>query len=217
MNASRSAFPRGSPRPAVARSPTTRARSAAPCPRRSPRCGRCRQGRPSRVGVDLRVDCSVTLPPAVIQEAREAVHVLVDVAPRLLGWAAYHSAFSERWGPGAAVPLRDVVGVLGFPAGYRGSSRRDPATFTARDALLARLAQGSALDGRAEVVLDDDLIGRLRGEDDRPPEHHRTPVARGLTLCPAGHTTVAGPHPRVSRSARLRSARLDAAAPPGDR
>ncbi|WP_235490883.1 lantibiotic dehydratase family protein, partial [Frankia sp. AvcI1] len=30
--------------------------------------------------------------------------------------------------------------------------------------MLATLAQQSALDGCAEVVLDDDLIGRLRGE-----------------------------------------------------
>ncbi|HEU0088208.1 MAG TPA: lantibiotic dehydratase family protein [Pseudonocardiaceae bacterium] len=125
-----------------------------------------------RIAVDMRVDCSVTLPPAVVGEAQEAASALVAVAPRLPGWAAYHRAFIERWGPGAAVPLRDVLRVLGFPAGYRGSSRRDSAGFTARDALLAELAQRSALDGCAEVVLDDDLIASLRGEDDRPPLPH---------------------------------------------
>ncbi len=125
-----------------------------------------------RSAVDLRVDCSVTLPPVVVREAQEAAAALVAVAPRLPGWAAYHSAFSERWGPGAAVPLREVVGILGFPAGYRGSRRREAATFTARDALLATLAQRSALDGCAEVVLDDELIGQLRSEDDRPPIPH---------------------------------------------
>ncbi|WP_322747936.1 MULTISPECIES: lantibiotic dehydratase [unclassified Frankia] len=125
-----------------------------------------------QIAVDLRVDCSVTLPPAVVCEAQDAADVLVAVAPHLPGWAAYHSAFSERWGPGAAVPLRDVLAVLGFPAGYRGSSRRDPAAFTARDRLLSTLAQQSALDGCTEVVLDDDLIGSLRGDDDRPPIPH---------------------------------------------
>ncbi|CAJ61347.1 MULTISPECIES: lantibiotic dehydratase [Frankia] len=125
-----------------------------------------------RIAVDLRVDCSVTLPPAVVREAQDAAAALVAIAPRLPGWDAYHSAFSERWGPGAAVPLREVVGVLGFPAGYRGSRRRDAAMFTARDALLATLAQGAALDGCAEVVLDDDLFGRLRSEDKRPPIPH---------------------------------------------
>ncbi|MEU7800665.1 lantibiotic dehydratase [Micromonospora arborensis] len=125
-----------------------------------------------RVQVDLRVDFSVTLPPAVVREACEAAAVLVSVAPRLPGWAAYHAAFIERWGPGAAVPLRDVLCVLGFPAGYRGSSRRDPAGLTARDALLAELAQGAALQDCVEVVLDAALIDRLRGDNDRPPVPH---------------------------------------------
>ncbi|MGH3686480.1 MAG: lantibiotic dehydratase [Pseudonocardiaceae bacterium] len=125
-----------------------------------------------QIAVDLRIDCSVTLPPAVVREAAEAASALVAVAPRLPGWAAYRRAFLERWGPGAAVPLRDVLRVLGFPAGYRGSPRRDPAAFTARDTLLAALAQQSALDGCAEVVLDDDLIASLRGEDNRPPIPH---------------------------------------------
>lgn len=127
----------------------------------------------NRIAVDLRVDCSVTLPPAVVREAQEAASALVAVAPHPPpGWAAYHHAFIERWGPGAAVPLRDVLRVLGFPAGYRGSPRRDPAAFTARDTLLATLAQHSALGGCTEVVLDDGLIGRLRGDDDRPPIPH---------------------------------------------
>ncbi|WP_045876518.1 lantibiotic dehydratase [Pseudofrankia sp. DC12] len=122
--------------------------------------------------VDLRVDCAVTLPPAVVREAEEAARALVAVAPHLPGWADYHRAFLERWGPGAAVPVRDVLAILGFPAGYRGSPRLDPAVLAPRDGLLATLAQRSALDGCAEVVLDDDLIESLRGEDDRPPIPH---------------------------------------------
>lgn len=126
----------------------------------------------NRIAVDLRVDCTVTLPPAVVREAQEAARTLVTVAPQLPGWGAYHRAFLERWGPGAAVPLRDVLRVLGFPAGYRGSPRHNPAPFTARDRLLVELAQQSALDGGTEVVLDDDLIETLRGDDDRPPIPH---------------------------------------------
>ncbi|MFC4049049.1 lantibiotic dehydratase [Actinomadura syzygii] len=125
-----------------------------------------------QVAVDLRVGCSVTLPPAVVAAAEDAAGTLAAVAPRLPGWAAYHRSFIERWGPGAAVPLREVVNVLGFPAGYRGSPHRDPAGFTARDALLADLAQRSALDGCADVVLDDDLVAALHGDDDRPPIPH---------------------------------------------
>src|SRR5690606_7032626 len=118
-----------------------------------------------RTAVDLRVGCSVSLPPAVVAAAEDAATALAAVAPRLPGWAAYHRAFIERWGPGAAVPLREVVDVLGFPAGYRGSPRRDPARFSARDSLLADLAQRSALDGCAEVVLDDELITALCRHD----------------------------------------------------
>lgn len=124
------------------------------------------------IAVDLRLDCAVTLPPAVTREAAEAASALVAVAPRLPGWDEYHHAFIERWGPGAAVPLRDVLRALGFPAGYRGSHRRAPDVFTARDAVLVELAQRSALDGGTEVVLDDELIARLRGDDDRPAIPH---------------------------------------------
>jgi thiopeptide-type bacteriocin biosynthesis protein len=126
----------------------------------------------ARVAVDLRADVTVTLPPAVLHEAGRAAATLVAVAPPLPAWVEYHAAFIERWGPGAAVPLREVLGVLGFPAGYRGSARRAPAAYTARDRLLGQLAQQSALDGCPEVVLDDALVHRLRGDDDRPPIAH---------------------------------------------
>lgn len=125
-----------------------------------------------QIDTDLRLDCSVTLPPAVVRAAEDAASALAAVAPRLPGWDAYHRAFIERWGPGAAVPLREVLRVLGFPAGYRGSPHHDPARFTPRDALLTELAQRSALDGCAEVPLDDNLIDQLRGDDDRPPIPH---------------------------------------------
>lgn len=125
-----------------------------------------------RIAVDLRADVAVTLPPAVLREAGRAAATLVAVAPPLPGWGEYHRAFIERWGPGTAVPLRDVLNVLGFPAGYRRSTRRAPTAFTGRDQLLGQLAQQSALDGCAEVVLDDALIERLRADDDRPPVPH---------------------------------------------
>ncbi|MEV4545221.1 lantibiotic dehydratase [Micromonospora echinaurantiaca] len=127
----------------------------------------------NRVAVDLRADITVTLPPPVLHEAERAASTLVAVAPpHAAGWTEYHHAFIQRWGPGAAVPLRNVLNVLGFPSGYRGSTRRAPALFTARDRLLGQLAQQAALDGCAEVVLDNSLIDRLRGDDDRPPIPH---------------------------------------------
>lgn len=82
----------------------------------------------SLVAFDLRMDSvSVTLPPAVLREASNAASTLVALAPRFPCWDGYHDAFIERWGPGAAVPVRQVLAVLGYPAGYRGSARRTPA------------------------------------------------------------------------------------------
>ncbi|WP_308222732.1 lantibiotic dehydratase [Frankia sp. AgPm24] len=112
---------------------------------------------------EVAVDCSVALPPAVLREAEHAASALALVAPDMPGWRAYHLAFLERYGPGAAVPVRQLVADsgLGLPAGYRGSHRREPRLLTARDVLLTKIAQQAALDGRTEVVLDDDLIARL--------------------------------------------------------
>ncbi|GAB7043977.1 MULTISPECIES: lantibiotic dehydratase [Catenuloplanes] len=126
----------------------------------------------TQAAVDLRLDADVTLPPAVLHEAGRAASALTAVAPHFPGWADYHAAFIHRWGPGAAVPMREVLNVLGFPAGFRGASRRVPAVFTARDRALAQLAQQSAMTGGAEVILDDALINGLRGDDDRPPVPH---------------------------------------------
>ncbi|WP_423464268.1 lantibiotic dehydratase [Promicromonospora sp. MS192] len=125
-----------------------------------------------RTTVDRRIDAAVTLPPSVVREAQEAANTLTAIAPRLPGWDTYHAAFLDRWGPGAAVPLRDVLTVLGFPRGYRGMPRPTPMPFTATDSLLMGLAQQSALDGGAEVVLDDDLLDQLTVQDDRPPIPH---------------------------------------------
>lgn len=125
-----------------------------------------------QVAVDLRVDARVTLPPAVLHEAERAAAVLVALAPPAPAWVEYHRAFIARWGPGAAVPVHDVLTALGFPANYRGSPRRTHTGYTDRDRLLGQLAQQSALDGCAQVVLDNTLIERLRADDDRPPIPH---------------------------------------------
>ncbi|SDG05297.1 thiopeptide-type bacteriocin biosynthesis domain-containing protein [Sinosporangium album] len=123
--------------------------------------------------VDLRLDCSVTLPPSVVGEVQDAASALVAVAPRFAWAADYHRSFIERWGPGAAVPAREVLRVLGYPAGYRTSTRRrSQVPHTRRDSVLFVLAQEAALDDGAEVLLDDETIAALRGEDDRVPIPH---------------------------------------------
>lgn len=126
-----------------------------------------------RLVADVRVDCSVTMPAAVLREAERAASVLALVAPPVPGWwRSYHQAFLERYGPGAVVPVRELVGGsgLGYPAGYRGSHRREPRALTSRDTALATIAQQAALDGSHDVVLDDNLIARLT-TGQRPVPH----------------------------------------------
>ncbi|RAY17016.1 lantibiotic dehydratase [Actinomadura craniellae] len=116
-----------------------------------------------RVMTDVRINDAVTLPPAVLREAERAATALTRIAPPMPVWEDYHRAFLDRYGPGAAVPVRELVGDtgLGFPAGYRSSRRRTPDTLTPLDLTLAQLAQQAALDGRTVVDLDEGLARRL--------------------------------------------------------
>ncbi|MFJ8966652.1 lantibiotic dehydratase [Lentzea sp. NPDC102401] len=122
---------------------------------------------------DLRLDCSITLPDAVLREAELAASTLTRIAPHVSGWRKYHQDFLERYGTDAAVPLRELLGGsgLGYPAGYRGSQRRDVQSIDSRTTILATLAQRAALRGQHEIVLDDDLIERLAGESREPVPH----------------------------------------------
>jgi thiopeptide-type bacteriocin biosynthesis protein len=125
-----------------------------------------------REAVDVRLGCAVTLPVAVLREAEHAASVLTLVAPQMPWWQSYHQAFLERYGPGAVVPVRELVSRsgLGYPASFRGSHRRETRALTSHDTTLAIIAQQAALDGGREVVLDDDLIARLRiGQRDPVP------------------------------------------------
>ncbi|MEV4097782.1 lantibiotic dehydratase [Streptosporangium saharense] len=112
----------------------------------------------------VRLDCSVSLPPTVIDEAERTATLLARIAPPRPGWAAYHGAFTDRYGPGALVPIRDLIDPhrgLGYPAGYRGSAFTDRRPVTSRDLTLATHAQEAAMAGRMELVLDEDLLAEL--------------------------------------------------------
>ncbi|WP_434740732.1 lantibiotic dehydratase [Micromonospora sp. SH-82] len=121
------------------------------------------------VAVDLRLDLELRLPAAVALEAATAAAALLRLAPApRTGWAAWHSRFLERYGPGALVPVRDAVNPdvgLGFPAGYRGIAPAPPATLTDRDRKLLALAQDATLRRKYEVVLDDAMISELAAEE----------------------------------------------------
>jgi len=120
------------------------------------------------IAVDLRLDCSVILPPSVVREAEAAASVLVRLAPDSAGslaWQAWHGRFLDRYGPGAVIPVTEVVNDctgLGYPAGYRGSLERLPLPARMpRERGLLRLAQRAALDGLGEVVLDEQAVTSL--------------------------------------------------------
>lgn len=117
--------------------------------------------------VDLRLGCTVALPPKVAIEAASAAEVLLRLAPIPSGnpeWREYHSRFVDRYG-GALVPVQQLVDPttgLGFPRHF--GDTRQPALLgelSERDERLLALAQQAALDGAQEVVLDDDALNAL--------------------------------------------------------
>lgn len=128
---------------------------------------------------DVRLDAAATLPEAVLREVERAARVLAVVSSQPFGtraWKAYHQRFYERFGIGSLVPVMDVVADsgIGWPDGYPNTTAAAAASpLSPRDMLLLELAYTAALDGRDEIVLDDDLIGRLDSSDGRtrPPGH----------------------------------------------
>ncbi|MGI5200154.1 lantibiotic dehydratase [Spirillospora sp. CA-108201] len=121
----------------------------------------------SALVVDMRVDCSLSLPFQVAREAEAATSVLARLSEfpsGSPGWRSYHNRFFERYGIGSLVPLRDLVDPdvgLGFPAGYLDGEPEVREPVTARQLRLLALAQAAALDDCQEIVLDEDLIGEL--------------------------------------------------------
>ncbi|WP_045876705.1 lantibiotic dehydratase [Pseudofrankia sp. DC12] len=119
------------------------------------------------LAADLALDAGVVLPPVVVREAATAVAALVRLAPAPFGgpgWRRWHGRFLERSGPGAVVPLGEVVDAdrgLGFPDGYRRTAGGPSAEAApARDRVLLRLAQRAVLNGE-ELVLDNHTIADL--------------------------------------------------------
>ncbi|MFH9826462.1 lantibiotic dehydratase [Streptomyces bobili] len=117
--------------------------------------------------LDLRMDCSLTLPPQVAREAERAATVLARLTAYPFGtpaWKDFHNRFFERHGINSLVPVRDVVDSdagLGFPAGYRDAEPEQREALTSRERRLISLAQAAVLDGRDEICLDEDLIRSL--------------------------------------------------------
>lgn len=113
-------------------------------------------------------------------EAAASVLLCLTAQPGgLQAWRDYHAVFLERYGIGTLVPVIELIDPdtgLGFPAGYPGSLFDPPAqpALSARDDRLLVLVHHAALDGRDDIVLDDDTIsGLVAGDLDaaRIPPH----------------------------------------------
>lgn len=126
-------------------------------------------GSPSAtLAVDTRLDAQIRIPEAVLTEAARAAVVLLRVTTKPFGsaaWLDYHARFRARYGPGALVPVRELLADsgLGYPTGYLGAPRAHPAwhTLTERDAAFLALVQRAALDHRDEIVLTNADINSL--------------------------------------------------------
>ncbi|WP_190394492.1 lantibiotic dehydratase [Nocardiopsis quinghaiensis] len=134
--------------------------------------------------IDLQLDCDLTLPNSVAEEAAVAATALVRLSPHPggdPGWRDYYTEFVHRYGAGTVVPLADLLDRdmgLGYPATYPGTRlslpRERTPNFLARQERLLVLAQRAAVLGQREVVLDDaDLDGLAVAEVDsvRVPPH----------------------------------------------
>ncbi|MGH3546708.1 MAG: lantibiotic dehydratase [Pseudonocardiaceae bacterium] len=164
--------------------------------------------------VDLRLGCTVALPPQVAIEAASAAEALLRLTPVPAGypaWREYHSRFVDRYGPGAVVPVEQLVDPtagLGFPCHFGDTGQPAPAgELSGRDERLLALAQQAVLDGAQEVVLDDDAVDALAavGRNDARPVPHvdvwvevRAPTTTALTegaftlvVCGIGRTGAA--------------------------
>lgn len=169
------------------------------------------------LAVDSRLHAEIRVPEEVLAEAALAATVLLRVTTKPFGsaaWLDYHARFRARYGPGALVPVRDLVADsgLGYPTGYLGAPRAHPAwrTLTERDAAVLALVQRAVLDHRDEIALTDADIDALTVGDPAevvPPArielgvavHAASPdaVDRGefqlrITAAPAVPTSMAG-------------------------
>lgn len=171
------------------------------------------------LAADIWLDATVAVPERVLAEAARAASVLLRVTTQPFGsadWLDYHARFLARYGPGALVPVRELVADsgLGYPAGYLGTSRARPAwrTLTERDAALLALIQRAAVTGAREIALTDADIDALTvGQHDDVVIPQRLEL--GVMVEAASTTAIdrgefqlrvtAAPHPPTSMAGRF--------------
>lgn len=120
------------------------------------------------LAVDLRLDAQAAIPKTVIDEATAAADVLLRLTSQPFGtvaWLDYHTRFRARYGPGALVPIRELLADsgLGYPTGFLGAPRARPAwrVLTERDVHMMTLIQKAVLGGVEEIQLTGEDIAAL--------------------------------------------------------
>ncbi|GAB3726107.1 lantibiotic dehydratase [Nocardiopsis nanhaiensis] len=147
---------------------------------------------PTPVIADTGLDAHLQVPPAVPRAVEKAADALIRATPNPFGaphWRDYHHRFRSSYGPGAVVPVLELVADsgLGWPAGYLGAARkRSPRLSTDRDALFLDLVQHATVQGSGEIILDEDLIARLG-----PAVGERTTLPPQVEMCVRLHTPTA--------------------------
>ncbi|WP_431932788.1 lantibiotic dehydratase [Nonomuraea jabiensis] len=140
------------------------------------------------LAVDVSLDARIAVPEVVLEEAARAATVLLRLSTEPFGrtaWMDYHARFLARYGPGAVVPVKELVADsgLGFPSGYLGAPRARPTwrMLTERDAHLLALIQKAAMTGTDQITLTEaDIQALTVGDHDTvvPPQR----VELGVTL-----------------------------------
>ncbi|GGN93626.1 hypothetical protein GCM10010112_82070 [Actinoplanes lobatus] len=120
------------------------------------------------LAADVRLDAEVRVSTEVLDEVARAAEVLLRLTSQPFGpqaWLDYHVRFRNRYGPGALVPVRELLADsgLGYPHGYLGTPAARPVwrTVTQRDVHLLRLVQQAMLDGTDEIRLSATDIAAL--------------------------------------------------------
>lgn len=120
------------------------------------------------LAVDLRLGCSIEIPPSVVHEIERAADVLARLSPQPTGvteWRDYYTAFCERYGTGTLVRVSELTDPnigLGLPAGYPGVAMQpSPRGLAERERKLLAMAWKAAMAGDREIVLDETTIESL--------------------------------------------------------
>ena len=119
------------------------------------------------LAADLALDADLELPSAVLDEAGDAASLMVRLSPDPYGqqaWKRYQYQFRARYGPGALVPLAELLSDagLGYPAGYLDSPRkRTPHEPSTRDNYLMNLVQRTWAEGSTGITLTEAMIEEL--------------------------------------------------------